>query len=185
MNLEKAPVAGTYKRIGCGSRRCIIRDVLVRRNSRSLQGTGFLLVAFRCRTRRSCNRHEAPLQPAHGFRRVRVTPSWLRLFLRIIRRSSSYSASSTEHSHGSLQAWLEILIDLICDQALFCFVLQKHRLVSGRCTLELQVNRPGLNVENGRSVHGNAKLLQKRELPAVASSGFPLSARFMFLGAQG
>ena len=66
----------------------------------------------------------------------------------------------------------EILEDLICAQTLFCFILQNHKLVSGQCTLVLQPSQLGLNVENGRSVHGNAGLIQKREWSAAALSRY-------------
>ena len=39
----------------------------------------------------------------------------------------------------------------------------------------LQVSEPDRKIANGRSVHGNAGLMQKKESPAAAFSGFPLS----------
>ena len=80
---------------------------------------------------------------------------------------------------GNLQAWLRFSKYLICDQTLVCSVLQKRRRVSGQFTLVLQVSQPGRHVENGRSVHGNAGLIEKRESPAFAFSGFLLSANIV------
>ena len=57
-----------------------LHDALVARSSSSLQGPGFHSFAFRRRTKWDCNRLKAPLRPARGFRRARVTPSWLHPF---------------------------------------------------------------------------------------------------------
>ena len=46
-------------------------------------------------------------------------------------------------------------------------------------------SQPGLNVENSRSVHGNAGSIQNRESPAPVFGGFTLSVHFVFLGARG
>ena len=46
----------------------------------------------------------------------------------------------------------------------------------------LQASQPGLNVENGRSVYGNAGLIRKRDSRAAAFSELPLRTYFVFLG---
>ena len=49
----------------------------------------------------------------------------------------------------------------------------------------LQASQPGLDVANGRSVYGDAGLIQKRDCRFAAFSDLPLRAYFVFLGAQG
>ena len=139
-----------------------IHDVLIARSSSSLQGPGFLIFTFRCRTKRNCNRHQAPLRPAHGFCRARATPSWLHPFgdhphvlfvLGLVNRAMTSRFSGLD----------EILQDLICDQALFCVILLKYTNWS-------VLNAPWCVKLANRVVTWRT---------AAASSGFPLSAQIV------
>ena len=161
-----------------------IHVVFIARRNLSLQGPCFLLFAFRCRTRTSYNSHTAPLRSAHGFCSTRDIRSWLQYFdghLQVLLVLGLANRAITPQFAGLA----EVRKDLIRDQALLCFILQKHKMVSGQHTLVLQASQPCLHVENHRSLHGSSGQYRTTSRLPPRLVGFLLSAHFVFLGARG
>ena len=70
-----------------------------------------------------------------------ANPSWLHLFEdnpQVLLVLGPVNRAITPQFPGLA----EILEDLMFDQTLFCFILQKQKLVSGQCTLVLQASQP-------------------------------------------